>query len=456
MTSRTATSCTGFWWLHSSETANASAPFARSASTSRRICRGSASSTTRPRWSIRSAISPMRCRGTIWSGLLVALRCRRSLRLRPATRPRARMMRISSAKPRVASSPTTAPPVQVNMTFVVWVVAWENRTVSASNDSVDRPSCSAVSRKPSNRPSARSAGVVAALLTNSWPDSVSTTHTSVNVPPTSTPTTYGIACTSRGSRPAGGVATAADNHCEIVCAKASVADNWSQPILRSVNMPSTGTGAREEAVTTRGRRQPTLKSIAAAAGVHPSTVSRTLNGRPDARVPEETLARIRKVAADLGYEPNPWARSLRTQRTMMLGLVIPRLTDVVLARMFEGAEEHARGLGYQTITVSTSDREALERDLVNSLIDRRVDGLVLATPTLGDPALAQLDDEDFPFVLLNRASGDHPAVRGDDELGGYLATRHLLEMGHRRIAHIGGPQSTSTAKLRLQIGRAHV
>ena len=203
-------------------------------------------------------------------------------------------------------------------------------------------------------------------------------------------------------------------------------------------------------MTTRGRRQPTLKSIAAAAGVHPSTVSRTLNGRPDARVPEETLARIRKVAADLGYEPNPWARSLRTQRTMMLGLVIPRLTDVVLARMFEAAEEHARGKGYQTITVSTSDRESLERDLVNSLIDRRVDGLVLATATLGDPALAQLEDEQFPFVLLNRASGNHPAVRGDDELGGYLATRHLLEMGHRRIAHLGGPQSTSTAKFRLQ------
>lgn len=200
----------------------------------------------------------------------------------------------------------------------------------------------------------------------------------------------------------------------------------------------------------RKSRQPTLKSIAAAAGVHPSTASRALNGRSDARIPEDTLARIRKVAADLGYEPNPWARSLRTQRTMMLGLVIPRLTDVVLAKMFEAAEEHARDEGYQTITVSTFDRKGGQQELINRLIERRVDGLVLATSTLGDPSLARLEQEGFPFVLLNRASRSYPAVRGDDELGAYLATRHLLETGHQRIGHIGGPQSTSTAKFRLQ------
>lgn len=206
-----------------------------------------------------------------------------------------------------------------------------------------------------------------------------------------------------------------------------------------------------EVPVSRGRRQqPTLKSIAAAAGVHPSTASRALNGIPDARIPEETLARIRKVAAELGYEPNPWARSLRTQRTMMIGLLIPRLTDVVLAKMFEAAEEHARDRGYQTITVSTFDRASSQQELINRLIDRRVDGLVLATATLGDPTLDRLEQDSLPFVLLNRASGDHPGVCGDDELGGYLATRHLLERGHRVIGHIGGPQSTSTAASRLR------
>lgn len=199
-----------------------------------------------------------------------------------------------------------------------------------------------------------------------------------------------------------------------------------------------------------GRRQPTLKHIAEVVGVHPSTVSRVLNGHPEARVPEQTLARIRKAAADLGYEANPWARSLRTKRTMMLGLVIPRLTDLVIAKMFEAAEEHARHHGYQTITVSTSDREGIQLEVINRLIERRVDGLVLATATLGDPTLGRLAAEQVPFVLVNRASGDYPTVRGDDETGGYLATRHLLAAGHRRIAHLGGPQPTSTARFRLQ------
>ncbi|HEY8450794.1 MAG: LacI family DNA-binding transcriptional regulator [Micromonosporaceae bacterium] len=198
------------------------------------------------------------------------------------------------------------------------------------------------------------------------------------------------------------------------------------------------------------RRQPTLKSIAAAAGVHPSTASRALNGIPDARIPEETLARIRRIAAEMGYEPHPWARSLRTRQTMMIGLLIPRLTDVVLAKMFEAAEEHARAKGYQTITVSTFDRDSAQQELIDRLVDRRVDGLVLATATLGDPTLARLEQDGLPFVLLNRSSGDYPCVCGDDELGGYLATRHLLERGHRVIAHIGGPQSTSTGTYRLR------
>ncbi|WP_213451376.1 LacI family DNA-binding transcriptional regulator [Rhizomonospora bruguierae] len=203
-------------------------------------------------------------------------------------------------------------------------------------------------------------------------------------------------------------------------------------------------------MTQRMHRQPTLKSIAAAAGVHPSTASRALNGHPDARVPPETLARIQKVARELGYEPNPWARSLRTQRTTMIGLVIPRLTDVVLAQMFEAAEERARILGYQAITVNTFDREESQREIVNRLIDRRVDGLVLATPTIDDQLLPVLAQDNFPFVLLNRAAGDHPSVRGDDELGGYLATRHLLEAGHRRIGHLAGPLTTSTGQFRLE------
>jgi LacI family transcriptional regulator len=200
----------------------------------------------------------------------------------------------------------------------------------------------------------------------------------------------------------------------------------------------------------------TLRTIAEAAGVHPSTASRVLNSDESARVGDETAERVRRVAAKLGYEPHPWARSLRTNRTLMVGLIIPRLTDVVLAQMFEAAEDRAREHGYQAVTLSTRDRPDEERRLVNLLLDRRVDGLILATSLLEDPLLDELEEQGVPFILMNRCSGAHPAVRGDDELGGYLAAKHLLARGHRRIGFAAGPVRVSTAALRLNgFRRAH-
>lgn len=193
----------------------------------------------------------------------------------------------------------------------------------------------------------------------------------------------------------------------------------------------------------------TLKSIAAAAGVHPSTVSRALTGTLGSRIPAATIERIREAANRLDYEPNPWAKILRTQRAMMIGLAIPCLTDVVLGQMFEAAQWRARDYGYQTMTVS-AETEGAEVTSIKSLMDRRTDGLVLATATLRDPFLLEIEATGLPFVLLNRRSGHYPAVCGDDLLGGYLATRHLTERGHRRIGHISGPASVSTGKLRAQ------
>lgn len=193
----------------------------------------------------------------------------------------------------------------------------------------------------------------------------------------------------------------------------------------------------------------TLKSIAEAAGVHPSTVSRALMSMPGSRIPAATVERIRRAAAELNYAPDPWAKSLRTRRGMMVGLAIPRLTDVVLGQMFEAAQWRARDFGYQTMTVS-AENEGTESISIKSLMDRRTDGLILATATLRDPFLKVIDSSGLPFVLLNRSSGAYPAVCGDDLLGGYLATKHLLDLGHVRIGHISGPTSVSTGKLRAQ------
>jgi LacI family transcriptional regulator len=168
------------------------------------------------------------------------------------------------------------------------------------------------------------------------------------------------------------------------------------------------------------------------------------------------VEKVRQIASEMGYEPNPWARSLRTNRTKMIGLIIPRLTDAIVGQMFEGAEDAAHERGYQAVTLSTRDREGLQRELVDRLLERRVDGIILATATIHDPLLDELEERGVPFVLMNRGSGDHTTVRADDELGGFLATRHLIGQGHRRIGVIAGPLDFSTAVMRLDgYRRAH-
>lgn len=200
----------------------------------------------------------------------------------------------------------------------------------------------------------------------------------------------------------------------------------------------------------------TLQEVARRAGVHPSTVSRALNASGPQHLGADTIQRVKAIAQELGYEPNPWARNLRTRRSLMIGLVIPRLKDVVLADIFESAEDRARERGYQAVTASSRDEPEVQEMVVQRLLDQRVDGFVLATPRIDDPILEQLSERNVPFVLVNRASGQYPCVRGDDELGGYLATQHLLKQGHRRVGIVAGPLTVSTSAGRLAgYRRAH-
>lgn len=194
----------------------------------------------------------------------------------------------------------------------------------------------------------------------------------------------------------------------------------------------------------RGSKHVTLQSIADRANVHVSTVSRALDPNPARPVSVETVARIRAIADEFGFEPNPWARSLRTNRTRTIGLVIPRLVDNVIATVFESAESAAEARGYQAITVSSGDDPERLDQATQRLLDRRVDGFLIAAARLDDPAIDRLDERGVPFVLLNRGSGRHVWFHADDELGAYLATRHLLDRGHRQIAHVGGVAHTST------------
>jgi LacI family transcriptional regulator len=193
----------------------------------------------------------------------------------------------------------------------------------------------------------------------------------------------------------------------------------------------------------------TLKELAARAGVHPSTVSRVVNNDPVLRVSAETRARIEALLEETDYRPDVVARSLRMRQTFVLAMIIPDITNPLFANIFMGIEEAAGERGYGVILANTNGSAARERDHLRSLQARRVDGMILASVSLRDPSVRWLREQGIKHVLVNRYSGERdPFVGADDVAGGTMATRHLIELGHRRIAHLAGDSDVSTAAQR--------
>ncbi|MDN5758133.1 MAG: LacI family transcriptional regulator [Tomitella sp.] len=200
----------------------------------------------------------------------------------------------------------------------------------------------------------------------------------------------------------------------------------------------------------RHSHPPTLREIAERAGVHVSTVSRVL--RQDEPVDGWSAAalRIRAIAEELGYRPNHSAASLRTRRTTTIGAVMPRLTDGVVATVYQGIEEAARAAGYSVLLSSPPDERGAQRSAIDLLAGRRVDGLLLSS--LHSPARDFVSSLglSMPMVAVNRhADAGLPFATGDDHHGGRLAGEHLLDCGYRRIGAIGGPAHATTGRDRL-------
>jgi LacI family transcriptional regulator len=197
-------------------------------------------------------------------------------------------------------------------------------------------------------------------------------------------------------------------------------------------------------------RPPTLRDVAQGAGVHPATASRALNPQTRRLVNEETADRVIRVAESLGYRPNPIARSLKTARSATVGLVIPDLTNPLFPPMVRGIEDVIGPAGYSAWVVNTDNDPARERSQIDSLRLRQVEGLIVATARLRHELLEQLHADGERIVLINRRleSGIVPSVTPDDASGMAMAVKHLVDLGHRRIAHIAGPQDTSTGLVR--------
>ncbi|REE73090.1 LacI family transcriptional regulator [Rhodococcus wratislaviensis] len=192
----------------------------------------------------------------------------------------------------------------------------------------------------------------------------------------------------------------------------------------------------------------TLREVAEAAGVSTSTVSRVLDDRvPPSR--SATAERVRAVADQLGYRRNTFASSLRRGQTATIGVLVPRLSDTVMALMFEAISRAATRLGYFTVVATTGDDPTDEGEAARTLLARNVDGLIIASSLREDPLPRELREQGVPHALVLRTDGISPSSIGDDEAGGYLATRHLIDLGHTDIAVLSGPLFTSTATGRL-------
>jgi LacI family transcriptional regulator len=197
-------------------------------------------------------------------------------------------------------------------------------------------------------------------------------------------------------------------------------------------------------------RPPTLRDVALQAGVHPATASRALNPATRGLVNEETAGRVIRVAEELGYRPNPIARSLKTARSGTIGLVIPDLTNPLFPPIVRGIEDVLGPGGYSAWIVNTDNDPERERSQIDSLRSRHVEGLIVATARLQHPLLDDLHEQGMPMVLINRrlSSNEVPSVTPDDATGAAMAVEHLVSLGHHRIAHIAGPQDTSTGLVR--------
>ena len=197
-----------------------------------------------------------------------------------------------------------------------------------------------------------------------------------------------------------------------------------------------------------------LKDIAQLTGVSVMTVSKALRDEPD--VSATTRAKIKKLALDLGYVPNTSAQGLRTNTTKLLGLVIPSTQNPIFARIISAIEERTHDLGYDLLIAQTQNKSEHEDACLRRLLARRVDGLLI-TPVYRFEAEARIYNEisarKIPTVLLGPPAPfckNFPSIETQELEASYSATKHLLELGHKKIAYLTGPPAAPWAHERFE------
>ena len=197
-----------------------------------------------------------------------------------------------------------------------------------------------------------------------------------------------------------------------------------------------------------------LKDIAAKAGVSVMTVSKALRDEPD--ISAKTKARVQLIADKMGYVPDSSAQALRSRRTNLFGLVIPAATEPMFARVVMAIEERAFQMGYGVIIAHSLNLPEREAVIIRRLLSRRVDGLFLAPLYRLSPAAPIFEDlqrRAVPTVMLGHRApfcSQFTNVETDDLGASEAITQHLLQLGHKRIAFLGGPPYSPAAQERLE------
>ncbi|MBX7468762.1 LacI family DNA-binding transcriptional regulator [Streptomyces sp. NPDC056084] len=197
-----------------------------------------------------------------------------------------------------------------------------------------------------------------------------------------------------------------------------------------------------------------IKDVATEAGVSVATVSRVLNSHPS--VSEAARVRVLAAVETLGYRPNAVARSLRTDRTRTLGLVISDVLNPYFTELARSVEEAARALGYSVIIGNADERPDLQDHHVRTLLDRRIDGLLVSPTDGGSPLMLEAVRGGTPIVFVDRwiPGIDVPVVRADGRAAIGDLVAHLHRLGRRRLAIIAGPAATTTGSERVEAFRA--
>lgn len=196
------------------------------------------------------------------------------------------------------------------------------------------------------------------------------------------------------------------------------------------------------------KKRVTLRDVAAAAGVHVSTVSRALDPNTRHLITPEVVTHILKLSEQLAYRPNAAAYSLKTNRSRTIGIIVPDITNPVFPPIIRGAEDALAKRNYVAILGNTDGRPEREEEIIEIMRARGVEGLMLASVKARDDTVERLAAEGMPLVTVNRRVDDPgtASVVHDERDGTARILDHLVALGHRRIAYIAGPQDLSTGR----------